>query len=291
MLRIFSSSRSRLPRSNRSPVWRAHRRRDRFWTVPGWLSVLLVVTIVAVVASAACWLLAGGQLDQLPSSISLGVRLPSAASPPGHAPVLIASTPSGAEVLVDGTNRGVTPTQLSLSPGTHNLLVRQTGSIDLLEQVDVPLAGGTAVSVDVWRRQPATVPLRSVYPGAGLLDARILNEGKLALTVNSSAGPGPTQVNTGDELWEVDPATGSLERHTVGSSSATQVSAVALSRAASLALLPTAGPRGRYGSGRTFLTRFECLVLVCDRLLGSSTWGLYNRVTRPRLLGVGVVAL
>jgi len=163
---------------------------------------MIGATTVALAAGATGWLIAGGDLDRLPVLISFGVQPASTASPPDGVPVLIDSTPTGAEVRVDGTSGGVTPAQLSLSPGLHSLLVRQTSSMEVVQPLDIPSAG-TSAYIQLWRRQPIVLPLRSMYPGAGLADARFLDEGELGLRVSSGAGPGLSQPNASDELWEL----------------------------------------------------------------------------------------
>lgn len=228
MLGVFWSRRNRVQGSRISPVWRPRRRHHRFGRFPGWLASVLAATIITLMAGATAWVVAGGDLDRLPVLISFGVQPASAASPPDGVPVLIESTPTGAEVRVDGASGGVTPAQLSLSPGLHSLLVRQASSMELVQLLEVPSAG-RSVSIELWRGRPLVLPLRAVYPGAGLIDARFFDEGKLGLRVNSGAGPGMSQPNASDELWELDPTTGGLERHQMGSASESQVSAAALS--------------------------------------------------------------
>ena len=95
----------------------------------------------------------GGELDRLPAPISFRVQSASAASPPDGVPVVIESTPTGAELRIDGANRGVTPAKLSASPGLHGLVARQAGSIELVRQVDVPPAG-TTLFLDLVHRPP-----------------------------------------------------------------------------------------------------------------------------------------
>ena len=54
------------------------------------------------------------------------------------------------------------------------------------------------------------VPLRPVYPGASLVDARFLDDGQVALLVGLPAQPGASSASR--ELWRLDPATGQLAR-------------------------------------------------------------------------------
>ncbi len=56
------------------------------------------------------------------------------------------------------------------------------------------------------------MPLRPVYPGASLVDARFLDDGRVALLVSLRAQLGAPSASR--ELWQVDPATGQLSRLT-----------------------------------------------------------------------------
>jgi hypothetical protein len=141
--------------------------------------------------------------------------------------VRIDSTPAGAEVLVDGTRRGRAPALLALSSGSHNLLLRQPESIDAQLPLDVPAEGGS-VSVSLWRRKPDILPLRPVYPGASLGDARFLTDGKLTTSVTTGPGSSTTASAHSAEVWQLDPAIGNLSHLSSGSPSDAVVSAVAL---------------------------------------------------------------
>src|SRR5262249_49126046 len=51
--------------------------------------------------------------------------------------------PAGAELLIDGQPRGITPTTFSISPGSHTLAVRTTGEE---RHVQLALAAGAQVA-------------------------------------------------------------------------------------------------------------------------------------------------
>ncbi len=129
----------------------------------------------------------------------------------GSAPVQVESTPSGAEVRIDGIRRGQTPAVLGLSPGTHVLKLRHPNAIETVWSIDVP-AQGTDLAVSLWRRQPDILPLRPVYPGANLADARFVSDGTVALSVSLPGGNSEALPASARELWQLDPVTGSLAR-------------------------------------------------------------------------------
>jgi hypothetical protein len=183
--------------------------------------------VVAVSVSAACWIALGGDFAGLPWQLPFAAEQADAAGPADGVPVRIDSTPAGAEVLVDGVRRGRAPMLLPLSSGSHNLLLRQPESIDAPLPLDVQ-AEGASVSVSLWRRKPDVVPLRPVYPGASLGDARFLADGTLATTVTT--GPSSSANTSGPtrELWHLDPATVNLTHLSSGSPSEAVVSVVAL---------------------------------------------------------------
>jgi PEGA domain len=136
----------RLSGSGFTPLRRPRRRHPRFWSVPPWLAAAVAVTVAAGMAAAACWIATGGKLEEIPLPIALGAQQASAAGPPDGVSVRIDSVPTSAEVRIDGTRRGATPAQLSLSPGTHTVSVHQTGSMDLVRSLKIP-AAGTSMSV------------------------------------------------------------------------------------------------------------------------------------------------
>jgi hypothetical protein len=77
---------------------------------------------------------------------------PQVAKPPADAPKPVAttgglsvtSTPAGASVLIDGSERGVTPLSLTLPLGAHNVEVTLSGYVGAAKSVDVVAAGGAA---------------------------------------------------------------------------------------------------------------------------------------------------
>ena len=82
-------------------------------------------------AAVAAWILAGGNQAGLPAPLSdwLPPTTPIDTGVEGSAPVQIESTPSGAEVRIDGIRRGQTPASLGLAPGSHVLTLRHPNAI------------------------------------------------------------------------------------------------------------------------------------------------------------------
>jgi PEGA domain len=193
---------ARLRKSARSTRRRASTR--RFERIRSALPLVCGVGIAAVVG----WLLAGGDLP----SAEVFVGQPKSAvrqSSPGDVPVHIDSTPSGAQVSIDGARSGRTPLDLRLSPGQHSLSLEHPDAF--VEDRALQVAeDGAVFNVAMWRRHPDVVPLRPVYPGASLVDARFLDDGQVALLVALPAQPGASSASR--ELWRLDPATGQLAR-------------------------------------------------------------------------------
>jgi hypothetical protein len=209
--------------------WRPPRRR-RVRLKPQRRLIAVLLGIVAMsLAAVAAWVLAGGNLVGLPAPLSewLPPTTPIDAGDEGTAPVQVASTPSGAEVRIDGIRRGQTPAVLGLSPGTHELILRHPNAIGTVRSIDVP-AEGTDLTVSLWRRQPDILPLRPVYPGASLVDARFVADGTVALSVSLPGESSAAQPQSARELWQLDPVTGSLARLTLSDPAAARAPLVAL---------------------------------------------------------------
>ncbi|MDQ6673808.1 MAG: PEGA domain-containing protein, partial [Chloroflexota bacterium] len=160
------------------------------------------------VAAVVGWLLAGGGVgfgESLPSSqILFGQSQPSPMTSSSGTLMHIDSSPAGAQVRIDGAALGKTPLDIQMEPGQHALNLQHPDALD--DERVVQVTGASAsVDVDLWRRHPDVVALRPVYPGAALLDARFLNDGRVALLVGL---PGQTGApGLGQSLWLLDPAT------------------------------------------------------------------------------------
>jgi hypothetical protein len=180
-------------------------------------------------AAVAAWILTGGYQTGLPAPLSdwLPLTAPIDTGVEGSAPVQVESTPSGAEVRIDGIRRGHTPASLGLSPGSHVLTLRHPNAIGAARSIDVP-AEGTDLTVSLWGRQPDILPLRPVYPGTNLVDARFVADGTVALSVSLPGGSLAAQPPFARELWQLDPVTGSLARLTLTDPAAGRAPLVAL---------------------------------------------------------------
>jgi len=162
------------------------------------------------VAALAGWMLAGGGLPS--TETVFGQPDPAALAGSGSAAVRLDSAPSGAAVRIDGATRGKTPLDTWLSPGQHTLNLQHADALDDDQRLVVSETGAH-LDVALWRRRPDVVPLRPVYPGALLVDARFLDDGRVALLVSLGAQRGAPSASR--ELWQVDPTTGQLSRLTV----------------------------------------------------------------------------
>jgi hypothetical protein len=89
--------------------------------------------------------------------------------------------------------------------------LRHPDAVETVRHIDLP-AEGTAIAISLWRRRPDILPLRPVYPGADLVDASFLSDGRLALTASMPARSSSADLTAARELWRLDPATGSLTR-------------------------------------------------------------------------------
>jgi len=172
------------------------------------------------IAAAAGWTLAGsggvgvgvGVGENLPFGETLfGHRKPAAATDSSATPTHIDSSPAGAQVRVDGASAGKTPLDLRLEPGQHTLSLQHPEALDDDRTLHVGATGAT-VAVDLWRRPPAVLALRPVYPGASLLDARFLRDGRVALLVGLPSQRYPGAQPASREVWLVDPVAGQPTR-------------------------------------------------------------------------------
>ena len=115
---------------------------------PAWLLVLIG-------AVAATLLLAGGQFARTRWGLA-----PAAAATGG---LTIETRPAGADVLVDGEKRGVSPLTLTVAPGAHTIAVRLG---DLERSVPVTVAAGGTVAQYI--ELSATAPEASLAVQGGI---------------------------------------------------------------------------------------------------------------------------
>ena len=99
------------------------------------------------------------------------------------ASLAITSTPPGATILVAGRERGHTPATLALPPGEYRVTLRLAGRADTA--YNVRLIANEATSLDglLWLRTPETLLVRSPLPGATIVSAQFLDDGRVALAV------------------------------------------------------------------------------------------------------------
>jgi hypothetical protein len=149
-------------------------------------------------------------------------------NPEAIAPLHVGSSPSGATVRLDGVNKGRTPLDFSVTPGSHSIALHQGGTIDVLRAIDVS-AEGTALDVHMWRRQPMVLPGLPVFPGANLVDARFLDDGSVALVVGLPINASAITPIATRELWLSDASVGGVSRVLVGGDAELRPSVLAVS--------------------------------------------------------------
>jgi hypothetical protein len=179
--------------------------RSRFKRIRAVAPAVCGIGIAAVVG----WLLAGGGLPS--AQVLFGEPAPPAGSSSGGTLVHIDTSPSGAQLRIDGAKYGFgkTPLDVRLSPGQHSVNLEHPDTLDDDRALSVTETGAT-VEMALWRRHPDVVALRPVYPGAALVDAYFLNDGQVALLVGLPGQAGAS--GSSRELWRFDPATGRLGR-------------------------------------------------------------------------------
>lgn len=109
-------------------------------------------------------------------------------APAVSASLAITSAPTGATIFVTGHERGRTPATLALSPGDYRVMLRLAGYADTT--YIVRLAEGEAASLAgvLWSRAPQALQVRSPLPGAMIVGAQFLSDGRVALAVALPSG-------------------------------------------------------------------------------------------------------
>jgi len=103
---------------------------------------------------------------------------------PETAALVVTSTPSGADVMLDETNLGATPLTVgAVDVGTHILVLRYPEARTVRQTIDVLADQDNSVDVALERDQAAPILLRTPLPGTELADVGFLADGRLALRV------------------------------------------------------------------------------------------------------------
>ena len=116
----------------------------------------------------------------IPSSLHQG------ASSHDRGTLQVTSIPEAATVEIDGSDRGRTPLDLALPPGSHRLRLRRNGYLDQITAVQLGAAEVVPARGELWLRTPIVVPIRPPLPGAVLEGATFTADGRLALDVSVS---------------------------------------------------------------------------------------------------------
>ncbi|MHB8619945.1 MAG: PEGA domain-containing protein [Chloroflexota bacterium] len=108
------------------------------------------------------------------------------------------TTPAGAAVSLDGHGRGTTPATLSLAAGKHQVRLHLAGYADA-EVAMTARPGETAqVQRQFWPANVRVLPVAAPMPGAQIVTADFLADGRVAVEVQLSSG--------GRQLWLADTA-------------------------------------------------------------------------------------
>src|SRR5713226_4271055 len=107
---------------------------------PTRLELLGLSGCALLLVSAAAW--ARTPAQQPPTAL--------AEPPPETAPLEVTSTPSGADVFIDGQPRGATPATVDVVPGRHDIVLQAQDAIDETRSVDVD-ADGFSLALSLWR--------------------------------------------------------------------------------------------------------------------------------------------
>ncbi len=163
------------------------------------LAGLLLILGMALLATALVLAItpAGGAalVDGLPSLV--GVRATPVPQP--KATLRIDSQPSGAAILVDGRDAGVTPSTISVPMGSV-VVLRRIGFLDTqLADRQSP------VNAALWGT-PAVQTVRPPLPGGKIAGVDVLADGRIVLDVTVPTAPSERQA------WAFDPAASSATR-------------------------------------------------------------------------------
>lgn len=100
----------------------------------------------------------------------------------------VASDPAGAAVVVDGNERGRTPTPLGLTPGAHRVALRDADTLPWVTTIHAGPGRAAPLDAVLWRRSPTVETLRPPLPGSTIAGAAFLADGGVALDVTLPPG-------------------------------------------------------------------------------------------------------
>lgn len=111
-----------------------------------------------------------------------------ARDPTPVADMTISSVPAAALVTVDGQDRGRTPLELALAPGPHRITVQRIGYVPMTYALSLAVDAPRRLRAVLWRQHPTVEPLQSPLPGAQILAAGFLADGRVTLTLGLPSG-------------------------------------------------------------------------------------------------------
>jgi hypothetical protein len=144
-----------------APSWaRLRRAAHRPWM---WIAVIVVVTGITVAIAAY-----------------VQVRRTEAV---GEATLRVTSDPSGVSIEIGGRKLGRTPAALRLVAGDHRVTLHRDGYADAISSVSLNFGGEADLHADLWRWTPEVQQLRPTSPGATIIGAVFIADGRIALSV------------------------------------------------------------------------------------------------------------
>lgn len=95
--------------------------------------------------------------------------------------IVVTSTPPGARIEIDGTLSGRTPVTVRVTTGEHQVSLSDDRYLPASDNVRIEREQTTTVRLDLWRRTPVVRELHPSFPGASIVGARFLRDGRIAV--------------------------------------------------------------------------------------------------------------
>ena len=105
-----------------------------------------------------------------------------------NAALTMTSEPSVALVEVDGRKRGETPLTLALADRDHEIVLHHAHYADAVYNVSPQVGVTTTLHADLWLRSPRLQRLRPALPGAAIVHADFLVDGRVVLILSLPPG-------------------------------------------------------------------------------------------------------
>ncbi len=172
------------------------------WAIVKWTIVSLPALVAAVALGGVVVSRSDGAATAVHASASATPR-PMASSITGT--LVVSSHPSGAQVVVDGKDSGVTPVALQLAPGPHAIVLGTTAGV--FEQLTADIVAGESLSRHVLLESaPAAttsggLTIEAVTGAEVSVDDTLVGEAPLEIA-DLSAGPHVVRIRTASGVTE-----------------------------------------------------------------------------------------